>query len=720
MNSYFGNILPLGPTVKEENDFSTQEEKQWSSITRLAIFNSSFADERSEKKEELIKQIICFIHTEESSDRKDEEELNFVGLIRGLIEFNSNFTPKEVEKATTIKTNKSIIIVKVVEQNYHIICQLRGTNDDTLEIAGCQLARLVDRAYRYFVLFNQSFEDIRLQSNVRILKSQLMDFWSNFVHEFNAEESGSNLSSSWMKKTNNNGFLGLLDWKTESVTYRKSSIHLTKPIEQFLQASMGKCTSKDDQIPQAILISSFDRQKPNNYGFIYKGSAYDDSIEDNIIPDEQLLDIHNYLEFLDLNDTLETQTIMNSSSRLLFNHEPKEQQIYTSSIQESGTSIQTSEITENSTERTIGETTLDALHPVNFANNYFLSPLNSTINSVRYVGSHINTEDLGVNAFMNLPSNLKYYVTETFNPQQNVPQVEHSSDADEEIIEEPQGKYIVGCSDGQFVSKKVIYLGTKSNEKNEGSDAIHSKEYILIVYRRQNFVVSLVYDSSMLTLDNPNFYRSLEDGFLGVLTDDLLAISDPHTVSNSIGSLSRTFTSPSEQRQQTKPEESTEKDFHFIIYNDKFKWVNSSLPHLEDIKSTGLTPDDIEKKIKHQRALRSLHRYLCALFISGRRPVLDSSVTNEYFHKINISKSFVWMIYFIRSENRSIIVIKSQTSKSSKKERRRKGPEKSEATSTQVGNILNDSRYYMKLSFLDNLGFDVRSWLENLTLSDQS
>ncbi|CCE87017.1 Piso0_005550 [Millerozyma farinosa CBS 7064] len=720
MNSYFGNILPLGPTVKEENDFSTQEEKQWSSITRLAIFNPSFADERSEKKEELIKQIICFIHTEESSDRKEEEELNFVGLIRGLIEFNSNFTPREVERATTIKTDKSIIIVKVVEHNYHIICQLRGTNDDTLEISGCQLARLVDRAYRYFVLFNQSFEDIRLQSNIRILKRQLMDFWSNFVNEFNAEDSGSRLGMSWMKKTNNNGFLGLLDWKTESVTYRKSSINLTKPIEQFLQASMGRCSSKDDKTPQAILISSFDKQKPNNYGFIYKGSAYDDSVEANIIPEEQLLDIHNYLEFLDLNDTFDTQTIMNSSNRLLFNHEPKEQQVYTSSIHESSNSVQTSEITENSTERTIGEATLDALHPVNFANNYFLSPLNSTINSVRNVGSHINTADLGVNAFMNIPSNLKYYVTETFTTQQTVPQEEHPCDADEGSIEGPQGKYIVGCTDGQSISKKVIYLGTKSDKVKEGSEAIHSKEYILIIYRRQNFVVSLVYDSSMLTLDIPEFYKSLEDDFLGVLTDDILAISDPHTISNSIGSLSRTFTSPSEQRQQTKPDDSTEKDFYFIIYNDKHKWVNSSLPHLEDIKNIGLTPEDIEKKSKQQRALRSLHRYLCELFISGRRPVLDSSVTNEYFHKINVSKSFVWMIYFIRRENQSIIVIKSQTSRSSKKERRRKTPDKSEAASTQVGNILNDSKYYMKLSFLDNLGFDVRSWLENLTLSDQS
>lgn len=719
MNSYFGNILPLGPTIKQENDFSTLEEKQWSLITRLTIFNPSFADERSEKKEELIRQIICFIQTEKSSDRKDEEELNFVGLIRGLIEFNSNFTPREVEKATTIKTDKSIMIVKVVEQNYHIICQLRGTNDENLDIAGCQLARLVDRAYRYFVLFNKSFEDIRLQSNIRILKSQLMDFWSNFVNEYNAEGSGSKLGMSWMKKTNNNGFLGLLDWKTESVTYRKSSIHLTKPTEQFLQASMGKCSSKNDKMPQAILVSSFDKQKPANYGFIYKGSVFDDSIGDSIIPDDQLLDIHNYLEFLDLNDTFETQTIMSSSYHILFNHEPKEQQVYTSSVHGSSNSTQTSELTENLTERTTREDMLDALHPVNLANNYFLSPLNFTMNTVRNVGSHINTAELGVNAFMNIPSNLKYYVTETFTTQKTVPQEEHPSDADEEVIEEARGKYIVGCNDGRCISKKVIYLGTKSDNIKEVPDAIHLKEYILIIYRRQNFVISLVYDSSMLTLDSPEFYKSLEDGFLGVLTDDLLELSDPHTIDNSVGSLSRTFISPLEQRQQTKPDEGTDKDFYFIIYNDKHKWVNSSLPHLEDIRNTGLTPEDIEKKIKKQRALRSLHQYLCELFISGRRPVLDSLVTTEYFHKINISKLSVWMIYFIRREHQNIIVIKSQTSRS-KKERRRREPDKSDTGLNQVGNILSDSKYYMNLSFLDNLGFDVRSWLENLTISDQS
>lgn len=104
---------------------------------------------------------------------------------------------------------------------------------------------------------------------------------------------------------------------------------------------------------------------------------------------------------------------------------------------------------------------------------------------------------------------------------------------------------------------------------------------------------------------------------------------------------------------------------------------------------------------------------------------------NEFFHKFNSSKHFDWMFYYIKYNNRFIIIIKSRnrnhriTTKRNTTAIPKKSNTLASSSSTTSANqqhrnlILHQITDYAHLGFLNNLGDDVKLWLESFGLEGE-
>lgn len=315
---------------------------------------------------------------------------------------------------------------------------------------------------------------------------------------------------------------------------------------------------------------------------------------------------------------------------------------------------------------------IELLHPVTLTNTLLILPLSSTVSGLRLLGQSVGDQ---------------------------MPFFRKPAPAEIPVVEESTSFYLAGAN-GDDTTRLLVHLPT---EVSPGKFV--DREYSVVVHLDQEILVAFIYDSSLEELSQPGFYLDLEEGALSsigeLIAESATFASGGANLMNSISSLPRPIKNIVEEK-------TTEIDagFFYIIYDHTEHSFQTSLPYLP-VGST--TNDPLQWAVK--AALFHLHDKLTEHFVlkNGGQVFQDNGIINEHLYKFTSNKRNDWLFYAIRHRKKSIIVIRNYNSKHKK------------PPSEGVLRLLADSVYdYANLGFLDNLGDDVRLWLENFGRAEEA
>lgn len=710
MSNYFSQFIPgFGNPKYKEAEIKEVVSEMNSKLKYLMIINPKLVSSDVESNEELIKQNICFISNVETSLT---EKLKLIGLIRGIDLFgrefvtttninsnnkinnnNNNDTTNNNDNNNNIDTNnnnndnsslptiiqssKSSIISIKVESDYYIACSVVLPTDNVkYGYINSQLIKLIQQAYRQFILHYNNF-NFNIKSNNF---SNFNHYWSNFFHGFN--NSNYNFPINWPNGLNYRGFLGLLPKNT----FKRSSLNFGSNSQQeidILMKGTGIFT------PKGIVIAYFDKSNPKKYGLIYKNSL--------TIDDDNLIDLYNWLEYHDYQGNLtSTNGILNDFPNEFYSNafQNVDATAEITSSDEATGHIDSSEPGRAMSERVIDSTTtatsaaMDMLNPMNLTSNLVILPLNYTVTGMKTLhGMFINSNEANSSSEATNGENEATQSTPAgaTEPQPyswlSIPPLlknlhfrgSESTETDIDTEIETPGDYLVGwkSSDGDEnkIYKKLVYF--------------NGIEHSLVIYRKEDIYITLIYDFNAEKLDNPKFYQTLQEEILDPSIEEISQTCLNASVNGSLASLK------SLNKYMQAPLDS---DFFFVIYDVEAGWFKSSLPYL---------PLQLDSKLSN--AMIYLHDQLTGLFVvdNNRDFFLKQNLMNEYFHKFTSSKSSDWMFYCIRHKSKIILIVKNQN--------RNKPIKKIQPDET---GLMGKFAGAVNLGFLDNLGDDVKSWLE--------
>lgn len=762
MNYYFTQFIPhlAGNGAADTHNSEIHRERFYPKVKYISVFNPSHMSDKCESNNELIKQILCFVSGNMDSDpedgnkaSEDNDKLKIIGLVRGINSFVQGFT-KDVQCETNIiKTNASVIIVKKLEGSYYIICcvSIPAISQNNSKIVTHQISKLIDQGYNQFVVLNGSFEKVLEEYNLEILKNLLNDFWSEFLDSYNSEYLKFPSNFQWANCMNYKGFLGLLG-KNHLNVYKKSSIIINDSINDQIEKILYHENQAEGLRPKGLIISYFDDTEPKKYGMVYSNSSLAGETGEKLIKSQELINIYNWLEYYDYHHKLDAENLTSldyegffSSSESIRQRLNAEQQIfrYRAPVSDS----------DSRSVMSTSASTFDMINPVNLTHDYIILPFNSTINNVMTfsgMNSEGNTpasdQNSSIGNWFTISSYLKTF-TQVNSPEGNInTSNEHSKDRSslhDETDDELDGHFIIGLSkdsnSNNIINKRLVYLKSVV-EKDDGEPAIDEREYLLIVYYLNKIIVTLVYDSSSDELNQEMFYTNLSKVILNPLVEELNSLLiNGSIIGNSVGSLPLSLDSLRINNGKTYTSSGLETDqaqnFYFIIYDTTEGWVKSSLPYLP-LLSTGFNPNSdnesqLKANIRYKSAIFHLHDQLSDIFIAQRNnDFFKGDNMNEYFHKFNSSRHFDWMFYYIKYNNRFIIIIKSRNRNHRIISKRNttaiaKKPNTHEHISSMATNqqnrnmLLQQLTEYAHLGFLNNLGDDVKLWLESFGLDGE-
>ena len=165
------------------------------------------------------------------------------------------------------------------------------------------------------------------------------------------------------------------------------------------------------------------------------------------------------------------------------------------------------------------------------------------------------------------------------------------------------------------------------------------QEHQLVTYHKDDIYVTLVCESSDPKLDLSGFYKSLETSLLNPIIEQIETVAlGGSMLQTSVNSI-RSLYVPND----------IDQDF-YITCNPKQRNFQSSLPylpHLSNMNSDTLT--------KYQlTALYYLHDQLSNIF----QPTFFENQLHEFFHKFTSNKLNDWMFYYIKYQDKYIIIMK--------------------------------------------------------------
>lgn len=298
------------------------------------------------------------------------------------------------------------------------------------------------------------------------------------------------------------------------------------------------------------------------------------------------------------------------------------------------------------------QSTFDIFNPMKITNNLVILPLNATVNGVRNLGTSTNRwlaapslsvpsisvpslkVPLYLNPFGETESRATAPVT---SPRANA--VESSADVDSghtdnDTEEQPIGTFLVGLvaniHDPSTIHNKLVYLQNKDDNTYA--------EYLLVIYERDNVVVTLIYESSYGLLKVASFYEELTSSSLEPLIEEIFSStgggggSHLGTTAGSLSSLPRSLNG--------YPGSDDVQEFFFIIFDPKEKSVQSSFPYLQKHEFTLVISVDHTTRLQNRlnNTVYFLHDILIDVFlVQGGDEFLNSenSTMREYFHKFN-------------------------------------------------------------------------------------
>ncbi|KGQ88591.1 hypothetical protein MG1_04845 [Candida albicans GC75] len=677
MNNYFTKYIPnirLSNTGDSDDHTIGNSTNSLPHINYIIIFNPTFVSPKAESDEELIKQIIVFLQGKDlpESQFSQIEQLKLIGLLRGIESLGESFSNSTTstttgKKPTILKSLDSSTVMIELESNYFLACNITISsqiNDQTVNGINQQLLKSIIQSQRYFELFNKSIDYTYNQYGINYLQGSLKSFWQNFLTMFNSQSITipiSPISSiNWFNGLNYQGFLGLLPY----TQYKKSSIIINQQIRKDIELFMN-----DNKSVSGVLINYFNLKLPKRHGVVYMNT-----IGNKYIDNDGLIDIYNWLEYNQYHDNLSN---LNNGGVLSSNLS------VASSPPQEGEN-QDGNASDGTTDTQFGfdvSSGLRVLNPVNLTNNLVISPINYTVSTVM--------EGTQVSNWLAMPQFIKKLTvgddneTAELPPDQTADINENRSEEDEDDL---SGEFIIGLQSDGSISRQVIYLKT--------TDSIY-QEHQLVTYHKDDIYVTLVCESSDPKLDSSGFYKSLETSLLNPIIEQIETVAmGGSMLQTSVNSI-RSLYVPND----------IDQDFFYITCNPKQRNFQSSLPylpHLSNMNSDTLT--------KYQlTALYYLHDQLSNIF----QPIFFENQLHEFFHKFTSNKLNDWMFYYIKYQDKYIIIMKNKskntTSTLTNNQLSASVPPTIERSI--VNRISEGVLDYTKLGFLENLGDDVKYWL---------
>lgn len=677
MNNYFTKYIPnirLSNTGDSDDHTIGNSTNSLPHINYIIIFNPTFVSPKAESDEELIKQIIVFLQGKDlpESQFSQIEQLKLIGLLRGIESLGESFSNSTTstttgKKPTILKSLDSSTVMIELESNYFLACNITISsqiNDQTVNGINQQLLKSIMQSQRYFELFNKSIDYTYNQYGINYLQDSLKSFWQNFLTMFNSQSITipiSPISSiNWFNGLNYQGFLGLLPY----TQYKKSSIIINQQIRKDIELFMN-----DNKSVSGVLINYFNLKLPKRHGVVYMNT-----IGNKYIDNDGLIDIYNWLEYNQYHDNL---TNLNNGGVLSSNLS------VASSPPQEGEN-QDGNVSDGTTDTQFGfdvSLGLRVLNPVNLTNNLVISPINYTVSTVM--------EGTQVSNWLAMPQFIKKLTvgddneTAELPPDQTADINENRSEEDEDDL---SGEFIIGLQSDGSILRQVIYLKT--------TDSIY-QEHQLVTYHKDDIYVTLVCESSDPKLDLSGFYKSLETSLLNPIIEQIETVAmGGSMLQTSVNSI-RSLYVPND----------IDQDFFYITCNPKQRNFQSSLPylpHLSNMNSDTLT--------KYQlTALYYLHDQLSNIF----QPTFFENQLHEFFHKFTSNKLNDWMFYYIKYQDKYIIIMKNKskntTSTLTNNQLSASVPPTIERSI--VNRISEGVLDYAKLGFLENLGDDVKYWL---------
>lgn len=677
MNNYFTKYIPnirLSNTGDSDDHTIGNSTNSLPHINYIIIFNPTFVSPKAESDEELIKQIIVFLQGKDlpESQFSQIEQLKLIGLLRGIESLGESFSNSTTstttgKKPTILKSLDSSTVMIELESNYFLACNITigsQINDQTVNGINQQLLKSIIQSQRYFELFNKSIDYTYNQYGINYLQDSLKSFWQNFLTMFNSQSITipiSPISSiNWFNGLNYQGFLGLLPY----TQYKKSSIIINQQIRKDIELFMN-----DNKSVSGVLINYFNLKLPKRHGVVYMNT-----IGNKYIDNDGLIDIYNWLEYNQYHDNLSN---LNNGGVLSSNLSVASSPPQEGENQDGNTSDGTAD-TQFGFDVSLG---LRVLNPVNLTNNLVISPINYTVSTVM--------EGTQVSNWLAMPQFIKKLTvgddneTAELPPDQTADINENRSEEDEDDL---SGEFIIGLQSDGSILRQVIYLKT--------TDSIY-QEHQLVTYHKDDIYVTLVCESSDPKLDLSGFYKSLETSLLNPIIEQIETVAmGGSMLQTSVNSI-RSLYVPND----------IDQDFFYITCNPKQRNFQSSLPylpHLSNMNSDTLT--------KYQlTALYYLHDQLSNIF----QPTFFENQLHEFFHKFTSNKLNDWMFYYIKYQDKYIIIMKNKskntTSVLTNNQLSASVPPTIERSI--VNRISEGVLDYTKLGFLENLGDDVKYWL---------
>lgn len=710
MNGYFTQLISrignsdggtdLSALVKTDNESSGQ-------INYITIFKPDLVSSKEESQDKLQKQILCFLRPTSAEQQAEpeiqnlkvlQEHINIIGLIRGINSLAQTFSGANVDENSIIKGSKSTTLIKVLSPGIYLACSVSipvsiGSKADSIIF---QLSKIIDESNSFFDLFHSSLLHFLQNNTDTYSRTKLSDYWQAFIDGYNGEMFKFPAELYWPNTLNYGGFLGLLNQGPDFrliKTYKKSSITLSYAARNEI-ASMSQVASA--LAPRGVIISYNNKMTPKKYGLIYKSNLESDTNEGEMIQESSLIEVHNWLEYLDYHDKLTNEHLTGEGN--LFSSNESIRRFLASPIPLSPPQVPATEGGGDLMSKINPTAALELLNPITLTNNLVILPLNYTMNSVMSLGGN----EAGAIASNNeAASNWQSYLNPFSYGATEEEIVEEPSESEDEF--EQIGEYLLGAI-GTSVNTRNLFLDTVITK--DGETKLLRKEFTVVVYLKDDILVTLLYDASPREL---NFFDELRQDILEPVTEAITNyIQGGSILGTSIGTLPRYING------MIAGKPSSDNDFFFVIMNEEDKSIQSSLPYLPIISTTDDTPAN-RLALKYQTAIFHLHDQLINLFITKKSKEFFNSDTsvNEYLHKFNSNKQNDWMFYYIKYGKKYIIIIKNRHHYTRKKASNNR---KSVVVNERDGNLISsitDSAYnYARLGFLDNLGDDVKTWLE--------
>ena len=677
MNNYFTKYIPnirLSNTVDSDDHTIGNSTNSLPHINYIIIFNPTFVSPKAESDEELIKQIIVFLQGKDlpESQFSQIEQLKLIGLLRGiesLCESFSNSTTSTTtgKKPTILKSLDSSTVMIELESNYFLVCNITISsqiNDQTVNGINQQLLKSIMQSQQYFELFNKSIDYTYNQYGINYLQDSLKSFWRNFLTMFNSQSITIPISPTssinWFNGLNYQGFLGLLPY----TQYKKSSIIINQQIREDIELFMNHNKSVS-----GVLINYFNLKLPKRHGVVYMNT-----IGNKYIDNDGLIDIYNWLEYNQYHDNLSN---LNNGGVLSSNLSVASSPPQEGENQDGNASDGTTD-TQFGFDVSLG---LRVLNPVNLTNNLVISPINYTVSTVM--------EGTQVSNWLAMPQFIKKLTvgddneTAELPPDQTADINENRSEEDEDDL---SGEFIIGVQSDGSILRQVVYLKT--------TDSTY-QEHQLVTYHKDDIYVTLVCESSDPKLDLSGFYKSLETSLLNPIIEQIETVAmGGSMLQTSVNSI-RSLYVPND----------IDQDFFYITCNPKQRNFQSSLPYLPHL--TNMNSDTLTKY--QLTALYYLHDQLSNIF----QPIFFENQLHEFFHKFTSNKLNDWMFYYIKYQDKYIIIMKNKskntTSTLTNNQLSASVPPTIERSI--VNRISEGVLDYAKLGFLENLGDDVKYWL---------